>query len=95
MAAQEIKRDDETHFCVFAIESEKDLELLPTTKESGKSNLETSSPCAMGSVARTIDEKRYILKSDDKWIYANSSSGGGEYEDVEPIDTSTIYSLFG
>lgn len=103
MAAQEVSRNNSTRHCVFAIDSEDDLRILPTSKKSGIESLSLSTPCRQGSMARTTDGKYYTLDGNDQW---NRTSGGGgstggtgggsgEAEDVEPISSTTIESLFG
>lgn len=102
MAAQEIYRNEDTQYCAFSIDNENDLELLPTTKQSGKGMLKSSTPCIAGSVAKSIEGKRYIINSNDEWKTvtsipgsgASSGVGGEGIEDVAPIDHSTIFDLF-
>lgn len=103
MAAHELSRNCATRHCVFAIDTENDLKILPTSKKSGKESVSLSTPCRQGSMARSVDGKCYILNGNDEWKYSfigtsGSSSGGNgntSIEDVEPIPSDTIESLFG
>lgn len=98
MAACEISRNYITRVCLFVIDSEADLAVLPTTEERGKEDVSASAPCAMGSIAELVDgSKSYRLNGNDEWIeYVGSTSGGGTdpEEEIEPIDDSAIESLF-
>jgi hypothetical protein len=96
MSAYEINRNNTTRHCVFALDDESDLAMLPTSKKSGTGDLKLSTPCRQGSVARTTAGKRYVLSGKDEWDISSSDNGGGgsNDEDVEPISTSTIESLF-
>lgn len=107
MAAYETNRNNTTRVCSFVIDSSSELKDLPTSVSNGKNSLSQSTPCRMGSTARTVDSgKTYMLNGDDKWVLytsASSSGGGGgttgditvDVDDyIEPIDDETIKSLF-
>ena len=100
MAAWEISRNNETRHCVFAIDDETDLKILPTSKKSGTGEMSLYTPCRQGSVARTTDGKCYILDGKDNWKYSSSGGSGGTggsvtIDEIEPIPQTTIESLFG
>ena len=105
MAAYELNRNYATRYCVFAIDSEDDLKVLPTSKKSGIESMSLSTPCRQGSIARATNGKCYILDGKDKWKYSYTGSAGGgsgstggdgdiPMADVEPIPQLTIESLF-
>lgn len=97
MAAYEINRNYATRVCVFVIDSDDDLAILPTSTQSGKESLSLSTPCRMGSMAKMTDgTKAYMLDGKDTWVRYTASTGGGidPEEEIEPIDDSTIESLF-
>lgn len=75
MAIYEIMKNDETRYTIFAIDEAKDLDSLPTSKECGEGGLTT---CCMGSLARGVAGKTYILNGKDMWVeYTGGGSGGG------------------
>lgn len=97
MHATELKRNYTTRYCMFAIDSEDYIDMLPTTTKVGSGELKMSTTCCAGSLARCLDGKMYTLNGDDEWVKYTSGSGGGgdEPEDVEPIPDSDIEALFG
>ena len=77
MAVYELMRNEETRYAIFAIDEKGDLESLPTSEENSADGLTT---CSMGSIARCVDGKSYILNGKNSWVEytgAASSSGGG------------------
>lgn len=99
MAANEINRNCSTRYCIFAIDGEEDLKILPTSKRRGLDEMSSSMPCSQGSIARTTDGKCYILDGKDIWKYSSGGSGNTDgsvaIDGVEPIPQTTIESLFG
>lgn len=55
------------HF-VFYVDSEEDLDSLPTQTRSGKGTLQTVGSCAMGSIAKCANGNNYILNGEDEWV---------------------------
>ena len=97
MAASELKRDYTTRYCIFAIDSEDDIPMLPTSTRVGSGDLIRSTTCCIGSIATASDGKRYRLNGDDTWkIYESSGGGGGGGgdDDIQPIDDADIEHLF-
>lgn len=98
MAACEIARNYTTMYAVFAIDDSSDIDILPTQRKSGTGDLKLSKPCSMGSIAKCSDGKQYRLNgTTNKWeTYSGGSGGGGgpTPEEVQPIDNSSIESLF-
>lgn len=74
-----ISRDYNTGYSVFAVDTEAELDKLPTTTDKGKDHLCTIPSCSVGSrVIVTETAGRYILNGEqNKWIKITSSSGGG------------------
>ena len=96
MAATELKRNYDTKHCIFAIDDEDDIILLPTIVSSGAGDLKLSPPCCQGSIARSADGKNYRLNGNNEWEkYSGGSGGGGGDEDIEPVDFDDIEALFG
>lgn len=107
MAAYEINRNYATRICSFVIDTSDDLSSLPTSDSSGTDDLKLSTPCRMGSRAFCIkDGSTYMLNGNNEWATYTPPSGGGGggsggssdsdvEEEIEPIDDSTIESLFG
>ena len=71
MSAYELKRDYNTRYCLFSIESKNDVAMLPTSKTKGRGDLAESTPCCQGSIAKSIDGSAYVLNSDDEWVLVN------------------------
>lgn len=103
MAANEISRNYTNRYCLFVIDDENDIELLPTSTSSGKLDLSMSTPCAMGSRANCIaNGNQYILNGANSWVIYNGfinsgsegDSGTSQNEGIEPIDDNTIELLF-
>lgn len=79
MAATELSRNHTTRYCLFYIDSYDDVEILPTSKMSGKGDLSQSTPCRAGSVARDSKGKQYVLNGSDKWVvFTTNSTSNGE-----------------
>lgn len=77
MSARELSRNNATRYCLFYIDSyDSDGEKLPTSQESGKNELSSSSPCSYGSIAKDASGHVYILTGDDKWVLHNNSNSG-------------------
>ena len=68
MAAYELNRNWATRFCEFYIDNSSDTELLPTSKKFGSGDLATSTPCSIGSIARDMTGKQYVLNGNDEWV---------------------------
>lgn len=94
--------DYQTHFCRFFINSEDELNDLPTHLHGGAIE-NTHLCCSYGSIAECLNGKVYRLSSEDKWIEvkgsSSSSSGGNapsgdENDNIEPITDDEIDSLF-
>lgn len=102
MAAYELSRNYATRHCIFAIDNEDDLKILPTSKKSGIKSISLSSPCRQGSIEKAINGKCYVLNGKDEWKYSYTGSAGGEsggsgdvpVTDIEPIPQTIIESLF-
>lgn len=78
MAAWELKRDHLTRFCLFGIDGPSDISMLPTSTKVGSGDLDTSTTCAVGSIARASDGSIYTLTGDGEWeLQTKKSSGGG------------------
>lgn len=86
MAARELKRNFDTRYCTFYIDSNNDIPSLPTNNESGKGELSLSAPCSIGSVARDAAGKRYTLNGNNKWVVFTTNSGLGGSEAGGEID---------
>jgi len=102
MAACELQRNYTTRFCLFAIDSESDLDMLPTAERVGSGDLISSTYCCIGSRARGSDGTQYVLNGSNQWIVYNGGSGGGgggDYgpgpEDAEEITDADLEALFG
>lgn len=97
MHATELKRDNTTRYCLFAIDSEAYIDMLPTTAKVGTGELIWSTTCCAGSMARCLDGTMYMLSGEDVWTkYTGSGGGGGSGDDdAEPIPFDEIESLFG
>lgn len=65
-----------TRHCTFSIDSESDLEFLPTQTHSGKGTLKPIMSCNMGSIAECTDGSKYTLVGKtDKWtLYEDKST---------------------
>ena len=90
-------KNNQTDFCKFSIDSESDINSLPTKTNPGKYNLSTISKCSQGSIAYSTDGSTYILSGEkNKWIQYNSntSSGSGSTNDIQSISDAFIESLF-
>ena len=74
-----ISRDYTTGYSVFAVDTEAELDKLPTTTDKGKDHLYTIPSCSVGSRAIVTETSgRYILNGEqNKWIKITSSSSGG------------------
>lgn len=100
MSAWELKRDHTTRYCLFAIDSNSDLYMLPTSKRVGKGDVKTSTFCAIGSMAKAVNGKWYMLNGNDEWVeYVGGSGGGGgggddHMAEDSPIPDDTIEGLF-
>lgn len=99
MAASLDRINPRTRVAKFFIDtdSQADIDLLPTIKDSGKENLATVHGCAMGSVAYVINEDKYYfqLNGDNLWVKKERSSGGGvDPGDYEWADEGDIDKLF-
>lgn len=94
MAAWELKRDYATRYCLFGIDDDNDLDMLPTSIRCGSGDLILSTTCAVGSIARASDGKSYILTGENKWIEYKCSGGGGDDPDIEDITDEEIEDLF-
>ena len=92
MAANLKMQDARTRFAIFAIDTESDVQLLPTSKVNGKGFLSTVYDCTMGSVAEVISDNTiyYQLNGNDIWVKKTRSGGGGggdyEWADEQDID---------
>lgn len=92
---QGIKRDNYAtvhDVAEFVCDTISDLDLLPTTTQPSSDG--KSQPCAAGSTAYVLAEKRvYILNTEGEWVLykANDASGGGggNSESVEEVTGST------
>ena len=99
MAACELMRNNTTRYCLFAIDSSSDLDMLPTSERVGSGDVIRSTTCCIGSRALAADGKTYVLNGSNQWIKYNGgggSGGGGEVtpEDIEPISDADIERLF-
>lgn len=94
MAATEISRNAETRFCHFAIDSDDDLQKLPTSTSFGKNELKTCTTCCQGSIARASDGRIYILNGSNTWVIVNNNgaNNGSSQDDVD--ENAVIDSLF-
>ena len=97
--ATEIKRNYITRHCVFAIDGEEYLDMLPTSTDVGSGDLIKSTTCCAGSRAISVDGKQFILNGEDKWVkYTGGSGGGGGGGDdpsgAEDITDEDIEHLF-
>lgn len=88
MAACELVRNYTTRYCLFAIDSERDLDMLPTSDRVGSGDLIRSTTCCIGSRARSSVGKSYVLNGNNKWIECSWSGGGGGGD--EPPEGSEI-----
>lgn len=77
MAAQELRRNCNTRYCIFYIDDKSDTQYLPTSKKSGSGDCELSTPCRAGSLARDKTGKQYVLNGSDEWVELPTSSGVG------------------
>ena len=77
MAAMELLRNCETRYCSFYIDSDDEIEKLPTSKRGGKGELSQTSTCRASSVARDEEGNRYVLNGDDRWVRYTTSGAGG------------------
>lgn len=98
-----LSRDYQTHLCCFYVDSEDELNQLPTHETEGKGDLETVKSCAYGSRATCLNGKSYVLSGENKWVVFKSASSGSSGtnppsgdidEDIEPITDDEINSLF-
>lgn len=97
-----LSRNDNTRFCCFHIDSEDDLEKLPTHNTDGKDAVEVVKSCAYGSRATCANGKIYVLSGDNAWVAYQGSSGGSggssgsgnAEENIEPIPADMINGLF-
>lgn len=92
-----------TWFCRFHVDSEDELDKLPTHDTEGKTvDTKSVKSCAYGSRATCANGKTYILSGENKWVvYHGASSGlgssggsGDTEENIEPISDDMIYDLF-
>ena len=97
MHATELMRNHTTRYCVFAIDSDDYITMLPTTTRVGSGELNKSTTCCAGSIARSVDGKNYMLKGSDQWVEYSGPSGGsgGGSVDIEAITDGEIENLFG
>lgn len=97
-----LSQDYGTNFCCFYVDTEEELNKLPTHSKVGEGDVSTIKSCAYGSRATCANGKTYILTGEDKWVVYKGSSGsgsgntpsGGEDDNVEPITDDEINSLF-
>lgn len=93
MAINLLAKNSETKYCVFSIDSDGDIENLPTESENGKSVHEILHACCPGSIARSIDGSKYVLTGENSWVkYVDKSSSSDD--EVAAIDDTYIDSLF-
>lgn len=86
MSAYETFRNYETRYCVFAVDSKNDLQILPTSKRSGTGEMSLNTPCRQGSLAKTPDGTIYALDGTDNWVIS-SDSGGHDINKLIPYDS--------
>ena len=96
MAASLKLQDPKTRMAIFAIDTEFDIRLLPTSKEKGKENLSTIYDCIKGSRADVMSDNSiyYELNGSDVWVKKTKSGGGVDPGDYEWADESDIDNLF-
>lgn len=97
-----LSRDYGTQFCCFYVDTEEELEKLPTHSKCGEDGVSTIKSCAYGSKAICVNGKTYILTGENKWVVHKGSSGsssgdipsGGENGNIGFITDDEINSLF-
>lgn len=98
MHATELSRNYTTRYCVFAVDGEEHLVMLPTSTKVGTDDMIMSTTCCAGSIARCQNGTTYVLNGSDEWVkYSGHSGGGGggdDPEDAEPISDDDIEHLF-
>lgn len=97
MASCELMRNNTTRYCLFAVDSKSDLDMLPTSERVGSGDLIRSTTCCIGSRARGSDGTLYVLNGSNKWaVYSQSSGGGGGggSTSIDDITDEEIEDLF-
>lgn len=78
-----LKKDYNTNFCVFSIDTESDLNSLPTKSSPGKDILSTIRSCTQGSIAQSANGKTYRLNGNtNKWELNSNGSGNNSGGDI-------------
>lgn len=100
MAVSLINKNYNTQVCIFSFDSwNEDKDKLPNLNTRGKDLLSTIYSCAQGSKAVGTDGTNYVLTGENEWKKYNTLSTGSpsdnpQEEDIEPITSEDIASLF-